>query len=115
MATDSGGFRVAQGDGVAKALVTVPMVVGDDGIARGSAVVEGDGTGTRLPDADTSTIGPDATPLEAPTLAGRYLVVHGSFTLESRETVGPGAVIELSADEAEAALANGTVEALEPH
>lgn len=62
-------LREVEADGIAKDPVVVPMVVGDDGVARGSATVEGDGSGTPLPDADASTIGPDATPLDAPELA----------------------------------------------
>ena len=59
-------LREAPADGIEKVLVST--VVGFDGAARGEAV--GDGTGLRLPDADSSTIGPNATSLDvSPTLA----------------------------------------------
>jgi hypothetical protein len=44
--------------------------------------------------------------------AGPYRVVHGSFVLDNRDVVGPGGVVQLTSAEAEAALADQTVERL---
>ncbi len=55
------------------------------------------------------SVAPDPFPSAGPDLAGTYRVTIGSFMLASRETVGVGAEIQLSAEDAAVALAAGVV------
>jgi hypothetical protein len=61
--TDADGEQPS-GSALSASSAAPPSPLGEDGVARGEAT--GDGSGARLPDADVSTIGPDAKELGAP-------------------------------------------------